>query len=369
MYRAGVVIVVLSLGAAALAATLPGDAKAGSQVFVKQKCVSCHSVSGSGGTMAPDLARRPEGRYTPALLASALWNHAPEMWSAMEAAGISKPQLSSQDAADLFAYFYTVRYFEQPGDAARGKQAFESKGCAGCHGETSGKASGAPPISKWESLADPIELARAMWNHAPEMRRALGAKKMTWPALSAQEMTDILVYVQNLPVTKAARRERRFAPASAATGEMLFREKGCAGCHTGTRSLQGRLVGQTLAGLAAAMWNHAPEMRGRARELRPEEMTRLVGYLWSIQYFDSAGDPARGARVVEEKQCTTCHGVAGTGAPAFASLSGKLDAAAFVAAIWRHGPEMLSAMKQKKLAWPRFSGDELSHLLAYINSL
>lgn len=368
MYRARVVGLVVFLWAlAAPAATLPGDAKAGSQIFVKQKCVTCHSVSGEGGKAAPDLARKPEGRYTPALLASALWNHAPEMWSAMEAAGISKPKLSAQEAADLFAYFYTVRYFEQPGDAARGKQAFESKGCAGCHGETSSKASGAPPISKWESLADPIELARAMWNHAPKMRRAMG-QKATWPVLSAQEMTDILVYVQNLPATKAARRERRFAPASAVTGEMLFREKGCAGCHTGARSLQGRLVGQTLAGLAAAMWNHAPEMRDRARELRPEEMTRLVGYLWSIQYFDSAGDPAKGARVVEEKRCTSCHGVAGTGAPAFASLAGKLDAAAFVAATWRHGPEMLAAMKQKKLAWPRFSGDELSHLLAYINS-
>jgi hypothetical protein len=61
--------------------------------------------------------------------------------------------------------------------------------------------------------------------------------------------------------------------------------------------------------------------------------------------------------------------VAGTGAPAFASLAGKLDAAAFVAAIWRHGPEMLAAMKEKKLAWPRFTGDELTHLLAYVNSL
>jgi mono/diheme cytochrome c family protein len=362
----GVAACLVSLAAAA--ATLPGDAKEGSQLFVSQKCVTCHSVGGEGGSMAPDLARKPEGRYTPALMASALWNHAPEMWSAMEAAKIAKPQLTPQQAADLFAYFYTARYFEQPGDAGRGKRAFEAKGCIGCHGESSSQAAGAPPISQWESVADPIELARAMWNHAPKMLAAISGK-MTWPTLSAQEMTDIVVYVQNLPAVKKARRERRFAPASAATGEILFREKGCAGCHTGANSLGGRLEGQTLAGLAAAMWNHAPQMRDRAQELWPEEMTRLVGYLWSIQYFDSAGDPSRGARVVEEKRCTTCHGVAGTMAPNFATLAGKLDAAAFVSATWQHGPEMLSEMKQKGVAWPRFAGDQLSHLLAYINSL
>ncbi len=356
------------LASASLAAMLPGDAREGARLFSSQRCVACHSFNGQGGKTAPDLARKPEGRYTPSLLAATLWNHAPEMWSAMEQARVRRPQLTVQQSADLFAYFYTARYFEQAGDAGRGKQVFASKGCNGCHGETSGGAAGAPPISKWESLADPIELARAMWNHAPKMLAAMGSKA-SWPQLSAQEMTDLLVFVQNLPATKRARRERRFAPASAATGELLFREKGCAGCHTGAQALTGRLSGQTLAGLAAAMWNHAPQMRDRAQELRPEEMTRLVGYLWSIQYFDNAGDPAKGAQVAQEKRCASCHGVEGSGAPAFRQLAGELDATAFISAVWRHGPEMLEQMRKQGIAWPRFSGDELAHLIAYINSL
>jgi len=354
-----------SLGAAA---TPPGDAREGARLFTTQRCIACHSFGGQGGKTAPDLARKPEGRYTPSLLAAALWNHAPEMWSAMEQARIRRPQLTVQQAADLFAYFYTARYFEQPGDAGRGKRVFASKGCNGCHGETSGGSAGAPPVSKWESLSDPIELARAMWNHAPQMLAAMGSKA-AWPQLSAQEMTDLLVWARNLPGVKRARRERRFAPASAATGELLFREKGCAGCHTGSQALTGRLSGQTLAGLAAAMWNHAPQMRDRAQELRPEEMTRLVGYLWSIQYFDNAGDPAKGAQIAQEKRCTSCHGVEGSGAPSFRQFAGQLDAIAFVSAVWRHGPEMLEQMKKQNVAWPRFSGDELSHLLAYVNSL
>ncbi|MCW5981026.1 MAG: c-type cytochrome [Bryobacteraceae bacterium] len=353
----------LSLSAAALGDTIPGDAARGAEVFKAQKCVTCHSISGEGGKSAPDLSKRPTGQYSPSLMAAAIWNHGPQMWSAMEAAGISRPQLTADEAADLFAHFYAFRYFEQPGDAARGKRLFESKGCEGCHGAAS--KAGAPPIRKWPSVTDSIQFARELWNHAPKMQTAMG--KTAWPTLSAQEMSDILVYVQSQPDVRKA--PRRFAPASATTGEVLFREKGCADCHTGAQALRGRGQGQTIAGLAAAMWNHAPQMRGKARELRPEEMTRLVGYLWSIQYFDPPGDPSRGSRVVEEKKCSSCHGVAGSGAPSFSSLAGKIDSITFVSDTWKHGPDMLAEMRKRNVEWPRFEKNQLSDVLAYINSL
>ncbi len=74
--------------------------------------------------MGMDLSARVDRGFTPALLASAIWNNAPVMWTAMEAAGIERPKLSATDAADLFAYLYSTRFFDKPGDAARGKQAF-----------------------------------------------------------------------------------------------------------------------------------------------------------------------------------------------------------------------------------------------------
>lgn len=343
-------------------AIIPGDAERGAELFKSQKCITCHSVNGQGGKIAPDLARNPIGRYTPSLLAATLWNHAPQMWAAMEKANIEKPQLSPDDAADLFAYFYAFRYGERPGDAGRGKQVFDAKGCIACHGD----GGVGPPISKWQSLGNQIQLARAMWNHAPKMKAAM-SPKMTWPVLTAQEMTDLTVYVRNQP--RRGQIEERFAPASAQTGEMLFQVKGCAGCHTGDNSLLGRLRGSTLAGLAAALWNHTPEMRASAQELRPEEMTRIVGYLWSIQYFDDRGDPARGQEVVSKKGCHSCHGVEGSGAPEFKSLAGELDAISFVSDTWKHGPVMLNRMKSSNIPWPRFQNNELNDLLAYINSL
>lgn len=364
LHTSGCLLFVLAL--TLNAATIPGDAARGKQIFTEQRCIHCHSVNGEGGTSASDLARRPGEGYSPVLLAAAIWNHAPQMWTAIEAAGIQAPQLTVDESADLFAYFYAFRYFEDAGDAGRGKQVFDSRGCAGCHGQSATGPGGAAPIAQWQTAGDAIQLARAMWNHAPTMREAMGDTGR-WPELTAQEMTDLVVYVQNLPGNRGG--ERSFAPASAETGEMLFAGKGCAGCHIGGNSLEGKLSGRTMAGLAASMWNHAPQMREKAGEIRPEEMTRLVGYLWSIQYFDEEGDAARGAQVIERKGCNTCHGDQGGAAPSFARLGGEMDSISFVSDVWRHGPAMWKLLKESGQDWPRFERNELGDLLAYMNSL
>ena len=46
------------------------------------------------------------------------------MWSAMRDRNITAGNLDEQGAADLLAYFYSARFFEKPGDAARGKAVF-----------------------------------------------------------------------------------------------------------------------------------------------------------------------------------------------------------------------------------------------------
>ena len=102
------------------------------------------------------------------------------MWAAMKKQGIKKEQMTPEMAADLFAYFVSARYFEKPGDAARGKQAFTDRHCADCHGITTSPVAAAPPVVKWESLADPLVLAQQMWNHGPKMRAAFAKKKLAW---------------------------------------------------------------------------------------------------------------------------------------------------------------------------------------------
>src|SRR5436190_6626653 len=121
------------LVAGASAATIfEADARRGADLFASQMCLRCHSVNGQGGRVGPDLGRRRDRDFTPSLLASLMWNHAPGMWAKARGEMIVLPPLSDGQAADLFAYFYSARFFEKPGDAARGKRLFETKHCAEC---------------------------------------------------------------------------------------------------------------------------------------------------------------------------------------------------------------------------------------------
>src|SRR5580698_10527340 len=99
-------------------AIIPGDSTRGAKIFETQHCVHCHAVNGKGGNVGIDLSLIVTRRFTPALLASAMWNHAPIMWSAMEGEGIDPPKLNPGEAADLFAFFYSARFFDPSGDAA-----------------------------------------------------------------------------------------------------------------------------------------------------------------------------------------------------------------------------------------------------------
>jgi mono/diheme cytochrome c family protein len=359
-------ITLVALSVAFAADITPGDARRGSQLFEGEQCVQCHRVGRPGGT-APDLGRRLGRDYTPTAMAALMWNHAPDMWAAIKQSGTRKPHLDEQDAADLFAYFISARYFEHPGDAGRGKQAFEAKHCASCHGITTSNAEGAPPIAKWESLAEPVVLVQQMWNHGPRMREAFARRHFQWPSLTAQELTDILVYLQNLPETKSLASNFQF-PASE-TGQALFQKKGCSGCHTGKLALETRLRNETLTGIAAAMWNHQPKMQATPPTLTQEEMREILAYIWAKQYFGGEGDAKRGAKVFADKRCGACHQDASSGAPKLAKGKGAYSDVVMVSVLWQHGPKMLESMQQKGLTWPRFSTREMSDLIAYLNSL
>jgi len=334
-----------------------GDAVRGSALFTSQNCVTCHSVNGEGGRSAPDLGRKTSRALTPSELAALMWNHAPQMWTAMEAAGVAKPKVSEEQAADLFAYFYAARFFERKGDAGRGRQAFVDKGCAGCHSITPGGNGGGPAVAKWAAVSDPVELARLMWNHSAAMKAEMAAKKVKQPQLTAVEMNDITIYLQSLPAARGQRPQ--FAPASAETGELLMKTKGCEGCHTGARALPKKGVFRSSAELAAAMWNHQGKSGGSG-ELRPEEMRRLVGVLWTKQFEDEGGTVARGSKVFETKGCAGCH------AGKMPVAAGKASSYGMIAVLWGHGPAMQKQMLAKGGKWPRFENTEMADLIAYL---
>lgn len=346
--------------AAAFAAALPslnGDATRGAALFQSKNCITCHSVGGHGGTAAPDLGKRGGLGFTPASMAAMLWNHAPKMWGAL-ARSSAKVELTPQDSADMFAYFYAARYMDPPGDAARGKRLFTAKRCAECH-ELDG-AAGKRGL-KWETLADPIELGRAMWNHAPAMRAEMEKKGGKPPTLTAAEMNDLLVYLRALP--QARGNKPVFQPASAETGETLFQVKGCAGCHTGARTLEKRVAFRTVSDFSAAMWNHAGVMK-QSGELNPEEMKRLVGYVWSLQFAASSGDAARGAKVFAAKACGSCH----TSGPGPRIAGAVPDAYTLIGSLTQHAPGMIEKMDASRKSWPSIKDTEMEDLLAYLKS-
>jgi mono/diheme cytochrome c family protein len=346
-------------GHSAWAAMPLGSAEAGRRLFETQNCIHCHSVNGEGGKTAPDLGRRAGRNYTPTIMVALMWNHAPTMWSAMQAAGLPKPELTEQSAADLFAYFVAARFFEPPGDAARGKSLFSSLHCADCHGITKSNAAGAPPVAEWGSLTDAVALAQQMWNHSGRMREEFAKRHLAWIHLTGQQLTDILLYLQNLPETRDL--PRTLDLGGEQTGQDLFRSKGCAGCHTGTLALDRRLRDRTLTDIAAEMWNHAPLMKSPVPTLDQGEMRQILGYIWAGQYFANQGDARRGLKVFTAKQCASCHAE---------KLKGRDNSdISMVTALWQHGPQMLAAMRQKNIPWPRFTAQDMADVIAYLNSL
>jgi mono/diheme cytochrome c family protein len=382
----GIVTLLLSI-ATLRAAPMTMDSTRGARLFETLTCVQCHSVNGKGATLAPDLGRQVDRSFTPATLAATMWNHAPTMWSAMKTRDIRTGDLDDQGAADLFAYFYSAHYFDKPGDAGRGKQVFASKHCADCHGLTQPKIAAAKPVAQWDATKDPIALVSAMWNHASTMNSEFAKRGFAWPQLGSQELTDLLVYLRNLPLqgsAPSARSESVIIHIDSAGGQAIFESKGCATCHAGKLDLPPLLKNATLIDIAAAMWNHQPQMERMMgakaasktaanapqliAHLELEEMRQLIGYVWAREFFEDSGNASRGARVFEAKRCAACHLTGADGAPKLPSADRSFTGATMVSALWRHGPTMLASMQSNHVAWPRFDGMQMADVIAYLNA-
>ncbi len=166
-------------------------------------------------------------------------------------------------------------------------------------------------------------------------------------------------------------------------GARVFGSKGCVKCHS-VNGVGGK-VGPDLAriarprsfyDLAADMWNHLHRMTERMKQLgitRPKldarEAGDLVGFLYTLNYFDTPGDAAGGRRLFSEKQCIVCHQVGGTGGVVGPNLDHlqQFRSPIFVAsAMWNHGPAMAEKMREKGVERPAFAGPELRDLIAFL---
>jgi cytochrome c551/c552 len=206
-----------------------------------------------------------------------------------------------------------------------------------------------------------VALAEAMWNHAEGMRDEFTRRRYSWPALDAQELTDIYVYLRkhpSVPMTQSS-----FEMSSSEGGEALMKEKGCLKCHRNAQSLEPGPRGNTINDLAAALWNHGPRITDQAVSFRPGEMGTLLSYIWARHLFETQGDVGRGKKVFRDRSCAACH--AGGQAP---RLSGEFDILRITSALWNHGPAMLQQMKSRGIPWPQFNDKDMADLVSYLNS-
>ena len=174
-------------------------------------------------------------------------------------------------------------------------------------------------------------------------------------------------------------------PGNPLEGSRLFSEKGCLGCHSvyGVGGVAGPELGQgilkkPLLDIAGVMWNHSPgmarlfqEQRSALPQFQPAEMASLLSYLYYLGSLDPPGDALTGARLFRERQCETCHALAGKGGKVGPQLDtyGRYASPIYLTVgLWNHGKPMARVMEISHIARPTFEKNDIPDLLAYIRS-
>ena len=336
------------------------DARNGAVVLAQQRCQQCHPVRGQGlGHETPqtarDLGARLAPTYGPHSLASDLWNHTPAMWASLSAQGVMPPSATESDWQDLFAYFYSLQFFQPPAEIGRGKQVLESKHCTDCHSLTGPSTGRAPSVQGWAHMDDPVVLVYQLWNHASSMKRTFARNKIEWKTMTGRDLVDLTAYVQNVQTLVP---NQHFTLPAPETGKPLF-DANCGLCHRNINSLAMNLRNKTWMDIGADIWNHSQQMP-TIHLVSPDEMRKLLAYVWQLQYNGPAGSRVLGQKAFVDKGCVECHQSPLKGEP-FTSFS-------IVAAAWGPTREAHHRMLEKGVPWPNLSPADVSNLVAYLNS-
>jgi mono/diheme cytochrome c family protein len=83
-----------------------GDAGAGEAVFAQKGCARCHAADG-GRSIGPDLSQS-EAILAPLRLATAMWNHAPAMYTVIQLEQVEWPRFEGTEMRDLAVYLRSL---------------------------------------------------------------------------------------------------------------------------------------------------------------------------------------------------------------------------------------------------------------------
>lgn len=358
---------------------LPENPSKGWMVFINKGCINCHTIRDEGGKIGPDLGRKG---FNLSLfqIAGLIWNHSPMMDLKMKELNLPRPIFRGEEMADLIAFLYYLNYFDEPGDPDRGKKLFSEKSCSVCHAiEGKGKKNG-PALDRMKQYPFPVFIAQSMWNHGPRMVDTMRKLRIAIPTFEGEEIVDLFAYIRAVSVIGGGRRVYA-SPGNAGIGKDLFISKGCHRCHTsGGRGpdLTKMEFRHSVTQIAGLMWNHWPQMWERMGELgisnpvfSGEEMADIIAYIYSIRYSGEPGDPVRGEKIFSSKGCIQCHTIAGEGgtvAPDLATLEITRSPITAAQAMWNHASFMEAKMKERKIPWPHFEGNEIADLLEFLRT-
>jgi mono/diheme cytochrome c family protein len=275
----------------------PGEATRGSLAYARQRCDSCHSLGGRGGSSGGPLVEF-SAYPSPVILAQAMWNAGPVMQQEQLARGAAIPVFSGTEMADIQAYIRSqalrrdreVRLLPLP-RPAEGRDVFRAKRCATCHHPDGGAAG--PGLDESALHLTVSQISGILWNHSYAMNDQMRASGITFPQFKDGEFADLISYLQFLGFFREQGDPRR--------GEELFAARGCHGCHGGPDAGAIDLATSEAAAdsiaLAAAMWNHAPDMHALLAEravawpkFDPGDMEHLAAYLRALILEAQEGD-------------------------------------------------------------------------------
>lgn len=181
----------------------PEQIERGKAVFTEKHCVSCHTADplNQPGKLPLDKYRM---YADPLLFGSVLWNHAGAMLAksgadpALRAQLEPWPQFQTGEVEALVTYLHWAAGSKQHqylvgGDAAAGKLVFAER-CMACHTGQAG-AVGPDLAERLKSVPSAADVAGRMWNHVPQMVKAVNEQHFDFPHLDARQMSDLFAYL------------------------------------------------------------------------------------------------------------------------------------------------------------------------------
>ena len=355
-----------------------GDPVEGQAIFQSKGCVRCHAVRGAGGRIGPDLGRKvvQSSFYE---IASGMWNHSPAMGERMEEFKVARPYFEGTELADVAAFLYFLKYFDEPGDPRIGQTLFTEKHCVRCHRVAGQGGEMAPRLDTLPRTVSPLRIAQDLWNHGAAMVTAMEMQGLDVPTFQDSEIIDLLAYLRNQG-QRGATAEFQSA-GDPEKGRSLFQTKACDRCHAifGSQAKLGPDLGRvelrgSVTQIAGGMWNHwsgmAQAMQSlgmRQPEFQGEELADLFAYIFIARYEGQPGDPDRGENVYRMKGCAICHRPDRKGeiGPPLVEMSSE-PKESVVQKMWNHAPQMWERMRERQVPWPRLEPGELADMLSFL---